>query len=315
MLARVVKPEGVKRIISEKLHRNGRLELQGSGHFSYLAKDETPTKQQRRKAVPPVNVTLQNPSCQLFDVDARDYDDGLSAFAHVRPRLFGIAYRMLGSAADAEDIVQNAWLSWQCTNRSAVENPSAFLTTTTTRLCINLSQSARSRRETSSETRHLEPVDISGDPGVYAEREQALKVAMLRLKTLLPAERAAYILRVAFDYSYRQIADILKIKEANSRQLVSRARKRINEGRHIQVSLGEPQRLLHAFMAAAHMGDLASLEDLLVEEVISSSGAGIVRSDSGYSSRFRRKRRLARSQGCRYPRPVFATASVRDLHF
>jgi RNA polymerase sigma factor (sigma-70 family) len=262
-----------------------------------------------------VEVTPQTTSSLPFDTDSGEHDEGLSAFANVRSRLFGIAYRMLGSATEAEDILQDVWLRWQSTNRRAVENPPAFLSTTTTRLCINLSQCARSRRETSSETRHLEPVDISGDPGVYAEREQALKVAMLRLKTLLPAERAAYILRVAFDYSYRQIADILKITEANSRQLVSRARKRITEGRHRQVSLGEPQRLLHAFMAAAHMGDLASLEDLLVEEVSSYSGSGIVRSNSGYPGRFRRKRRLARSQGCRYPRPFFATASVRDLHY
>ncbi len=80
--------------------------------------------------------------------EASEPDDGLLAFAEVRPRLFGIAYRMLGSAAEAEDILQDVWLRWQATNRKIVENPSAFLATTTTRICINFSQSAHSRRET-----------------------------------------------------------------------------------------------------------------------------------------------------------------------
>src|SRR5215467_15951718 len=90
----------------------------------------------------------QTASTFCFDVETGEYDDGLSAFAKVRPRLFGIAYRMLGSAAEAEDIVQDVWLRWQATDRSLVENPSAFLATTTTRMCINFAESARSRRET-----------------------------------------------------------------------------------------------------------------------------------------------------------------------
>ena len=80
--------------------------------------------------------------------DAVEYNGGLSAFFQARPRLFGIAYRMLGSVAEAEDIVQDVWLRWQTANRSVVENPTAFLTTATTRLCINAAQSAHSRRET-----------------------------------------------------------------------------------------------------------------------------------------------------------------------
>jgi hypothetical protein len=84
----------------------------------------------------------QAPSSARLGAEAGEYDDGLSAFAGVRPRLFGIAYRMLGSAAEAEDVVQDVWLRWQSTNRKVVENPPAFLATTTTRLCINLAQSA-----------------------------------------------------------------------------------------------------------------------------------------------------------------------------
>src|SRR5207249_8067829 len=117
------------------------------------------------------------------------HDDGLSAFALVRPRLFGIAYRMLGSAAEAEDIVQDVWLRWQSTNRSVVENPPAFLATTTTRLCINLAQSAHSRRETYIGMWLPEPVDTTGDPGLGAERGEALKLAVLvLLEKLSPSE-------------------------------------------------------------------------------------------------------------------------------
>src|ERR1700744_4373155 len=97
------------------------------------------------------------------DAETGEHEDGVSAFAAVRPRLFGIAYRMLGSAAEAEDIVQDVWLRWQATDRSVVENPSAFLATTTTRLCINFAQSAQSRRESYVGPWLPEPVDTSSD--------------------------------------------------------------------------------------------------------------------------------------------------------
>jgi RNA polymerase sigma-70 factor (TIGR02957 family) len=213
------------------------------------------------------------------DVETGDHDDGLSAFAGARPRLFGIAYRMLGSAAEAEDIVQDVWLRWQTANRNAVENPSAFLATVTTRLCINLAQSAQARRETYIGTWLPEPVDTSSDPGLGAERGEALKLAVLvLLEKLPPTERAAYILREAFDYSYRQIADILQMEEANTRQLVSRARKHIADNRRTPVTLGEQRRLLDAFIGAAQKGDMAGLEGLFAEDVVSySDGGGIVR--------------------------------------
>src|SRR5258706_8813568 len=110
-----------------------------------------------------------------------EHDDGLAAFAPVRPRLFGIAYRMLGSAAEAEDVVQDVWLRWQTANRSAVENPPAYLATATTRLCINLSQSASARRETYIGTWLPEPVDTSDDPELGAVRGEALQLAVLLL--------------------------------------------------------------------------------------------------------------------------------------
>jgi RNA polymerase sigma-70 factor (TIGR02957 family) len=221
----------------------------------------------------------QTPPSLRPDAEIGGHDDGLSAFAEARPRLFGIAYRMLGSAAEAEDIVQDVWLRWQATNRSVVENPPAFLATTTTRMCINFSQSAQSRRETYVGPWLPEPVDTSSDPALGAERGEALGFAiLLLLEKLSPTERAAYVLREAFDYSYRQIADILQMEEANTRQLVSRARKHIADERRTPASSEEQRRLLEAFIGAAQKGDVAALEALFAEDVVSySDGGGVVR--------------------------------------
>ena len=131
-------------------------------------------------------------------------DDGLSTFLSVRRRLFSIAYRMLRSASEAEDLVQDVWLRWQTADRGRVRNAAAFLVTTTTRLAINVIQSAHSRRETGGGCRLPEPVDPSADPRVEAERLQTLAGAvLLLLQRLTPVERAAYILREAFDYAYK----------------------------------------------------------------------------------------------------------------
>ena len=141
-----------------------------------------------------------------FNAETDEHDDGLLAFTEVRPRLFGVAYRMRGSAAECEVIVQDVWLRWQATDRSVVENAPAFLATTTTRMCINFSQSAHSRRETYVGPWLPEPVDTSSDPALGAERGEALGFAiLLLLEKLSPTERAAYILREAFAYSYREI--------------------------------------------------------------------------------------------------------------
>jgi RNA polymerase sigma-70 factor (ECF subfamily) len=212
-------------------------------------------------------------------VEAGAHDGHLSIFFSVRPRLFGIAYRMLGSAAEADDLVQDVWLRWQSTNRNAVQDPPAYLTTTATRLAINVAQSARSRREAYVGTWLPEPVDTSADPRLGAERSEALELAvLLLLEKLAPTERAAYILREAFDYPYDQIAGILHLNEDNARQLVSRARKHITEGRRRPVSPVEQRRLLHSFIAAARKGDLAALEDLFASDVVShSDGGGMVR--------------------------------------
>jgi len=207
------------------------------------------------------------------------YHDGLSAFLSVRPRLFGIACRMLGSAAEAEDVVQDVWVRWQTADRSVVRNAAAFLVTITTRLAINLMQSARSRRETYVGPWQPEPVDTSADPGLGAERSEALEFGvLLLLEKLTPTERAAYILREAFEYAYRDIADILRLQEANARQLVTRARQHMANGRRTPAKATEQRRLLAAFIAAAQNGDVAGLEDLLASDVVSTSdGGGLVR--------------------------------------
>jgi RNA polymerase sigma-70 factor (ECF subfamily) len=190
----------------------------------------------------------------------------------MRTRLFAIAYRMLGSAAEAEDVVQDAWLRWQTTDRSVVRDAAAFLATTATRLAINVMQSARARRETCVGPLQPEPADTSSDPRLAAERDQALACGVrMLLEKLTPTERAAYILREAFDYAYRDIADVLQLGEANARQVVTRARQHIVGGRTTTTSSTERQRLMGAFIAAAHDGDVARLEHLLASEVVSSS--------------------------------------------
>ncbi len=199
-------------------------------------------------------------------------DDGLSAFVAVRPRLFGIAYRLLGSASDAEDVVQDAWLRWQTTDRSVVRSVPAFLATTTTRLAINVVQSAHSRRETSSDHRSVEPADASGDPGLKAECGEALERAVLvLLETLSPPERVAYVLTEAFDYPHARIADLLRVSHANARQIAARARKRLAAPARDRGTSSECRRLLDAFLLAARTGDLAALEGLLNADVVSSS--------------------------------------------
>ncbi|QXE33791.1 RNA polymerase sigma-70 factor [Streptomyces sp. GMY02] len=216
---------------------------------------------------------------------ARDDTDSLdratSDFMAARPRLFGIAYRVLGSAVEAEDIVQETWLRWQRTDRAAIREPAAFLATVTTRLAINFTQSARMRRESYIGPWLPEPVDTSVDPQLGADRAEALGLAVLfLLEKLNPVERAAYVLREAFDYPYKRIADIVETSEANARQLVSRARKHLSAERREPVSPSAHRRLMEVFLAAAQTGDLPVLEEVLTADVVSYSDGGGVRGAS-----------------------------------
>lgn len=208
-----------------------------------------------------------------------DLERAAAVFTSVRPRLFGIAYRMLASVTEAEDLVQEVWLRWQAYDRTTVDNPAAFLATTITRLAINAAQSARVRRETYIGPWLPEPVDTGADPYLGAERGEALEFAvLLLLERLSPTERAAYVLREAFDYPYSQIAEIVELSEVAVRQLVSRARKRVLVERRRPVTKAEQRRLLAAFVTAARAGDLTALEELFAADVTSySDGGGAVR--------------------------------------
>jgi RNA polymerase sigma-70 factor (ECF subfamily) len=191
-------------------------------------------------------------------------EDALAAFIVMRRRLFGIAYRILHRSAEAEDVVQDVWVRWQTADRSVVRDPAAFLVTTATRLAINVKQSARCRREACVEPSLPEPVDDSADPRLRAERRQAVACGIQSLlEKLTPTERAAYILREAFDYSYRDIAHALGLAEANARQVMARARQHVADGRTNPADSGEHERLLSAFLAAATTGDVHGLQSIL----------------------------------------------------
>ncbi|MCU1440547.1 MAG: family polymerase sigma factor [Rhodoglobus sp.] len=207
-----------------------------------------------------------------------DIDSAAAEFETVRPKLFGIAYRMLGTVADAEDVVQDAWIRWQGTDRSQVRNPTAFLSTVITRLSINASDSARARREVYTGPWLPEPVLTENDPTLGAERKEALELGLLMLlERLTPNERAVYLLREAFDYDFSDIAEVLEISEANARQLASRARAHLEEHRTKRVATAERDRLLRAFLLAAQSGDLEPLESVLAEDVVLyADGDGVV---------------------------------------
>lgn len=199
------------------------------------------------------------------NADTGAVDDGLSAFLSARTRLLGIAYRVLKSSAEAEDIVQDVWIRWQTTDRSPIRDATAFLSTTTMRLAINVVQSARWRRETNLEPSLPQSADTGADPDLGARRKEALRTAVVvLLERLSPAERAAYVLREAFDYSYREIANVLRVQEANARQLVNRARRHLVDGRHSAVNSAEEEYFRSALTAAVQNGALAPLESFFV---------------------------------------------------
>jgi RNA polymerase sigma-70 factor (ECF subfamily) len=219
---------------------------------------------------------------QVADPDFTSLEsDDTAVFMRLRPKLFGIAYRMLGSIGDADDIVQDAWIRWQSTDRDAVADPTAFLVTVTTRLCINELKSARVRRETYIGPWLPEPVDTSSDPALGAERAEALHMATLMLlQKLTGAERASYILREAFDYPYSLIAEVIDVSEANARQLVSRARKHLDGDRQESVDTTAHRRLLESFVTAARTGGMDALEALLAQHVTSHTDGNGVRNAS-----------------------------------
>lgn len=200
---------------------------------------------------------------------------GLAEFEAARPRLTGLAYRLLGSWAEAEDVVQDAWPRWTAVADSDIDNPEAYLTTIVTRLSLTALDSARVRREQYVGPWLPEPVDTSADPTLGAETAEALDLAtLLLLERLSGPERAALVLREAFAYDYASLADVLDTSEAAARQLVSRGRRALEGHRRQRVDDEIRHRLLAAFVAAAQGGDLSALENLLVGDAVAISDGG-----------------------------------------
>jgi RNA polymerase sigma-70 factor (ECF subfamily) len=192
-------------------------------------------------------------------------------FASARPFLFGIAYRMLGSVMDAEDLVQDAYLRWQEAPEADVRSPRAYLATMVTRLAINQLQSARNKRETYVGTWLPEPLLTGGppDPSAGVELEESVSMAFLvLLERLSPVERAVFLLHEVFDFDYAEIARIVDKTEANCRQLLARAKKRVGAtGARFQADPDQARRLVQRFTEATFAGDMDGLLAVLAEDI------------------------------------------------
>ncbi|MBS7455575.1 RNA polymerase sigma factor SigJ [Coralloluteibacterium stylophorae] len=203
----------------------------------------------------------------------------LQAFEAVRPRLLGLAYRILGSHADAEDAVQDTFLKWQADEREAVANPAAWLTTVCTRHCLDMLRAGDRARVDYVGPWLPEPVQTAADAGEDVAMAASLTTAfLLALQRLTPKERAAYLLYEIFDMPYPDVARTLGLQEPACRQLVARARGHIERGKVRQVTPPDRQRrLLDAFGEAVATGSTSRLARLLAADVrLSADGGGKV---------------------------------------
>ncbi|MBU8974828.1 MULTISPECIES: RNA polymerase sigma-70 factor [unclassified Lysobacter] len=190
-----------------------------------------------------------------------------TAFETHRPRLFALAYRLLGSRSDAEEVVQDAWLRWHQADRSEIRDLEAWLVTATTRLGIDRLRQARKEREVYPGPWLPEPLTIDDTPGPEQQADIAGQVSLAYLAVLEklgPEERAAFLLKDVFDYDYPQIAELLGHTEANCRQMVSRARTRVQSDRQrFSVEPDMHRRMLERFMHAMQHGDRDAIVALL----------------------------------------------------
>jgi len=198
--------------------------------------------------------------------------DRLEAFRAHRGLLFSIAYRMLGSAADAEDVLQETYIRWQEFEEVEIRSPRAFLVTITSRLCINHLQSAQVRREEYFGSWLPEPVmtgSIGGD-GFVGPLDESLSTAfLLLLERLTPPERAVFLLHEVFDYECPEIARILDLSAANCRQILRRARRHLKEERlRFDPTLAQQSELVQEFLTATSNGDMDRLFKLLSKEIV-----------------------------------------------
>jgi RNA polymerase sigma-70 factor (ECF subfamily) len=201
--------------------------------------------------------------------------DRVAEFEALRPQLFALAYRALGARADAEDVVQDAYLRWQGA-AGKIESPKAYLMTIVSRLSLDALQSARRKREQYVGVWLPEPVAGSPAPGDSVEMAESLSMAFLfLLESLQPSERIAFLLREVFGYDYAEVAGILETSEANARQLVSRARKHVREGRpRFTVKPEQHRAALDRFIGAVANGDVNGLLGLLREDVVTYADGG-----------------------------------------
>ena len=200
-------------------------------------------------------------------------------FEAQRPQLFGLAYRLLGSASEAEDAVQDAYLRLHAADRAAIRSLPAWLTTATTNLCLNRLTSARARRESYVGPWLPEPVatvDGALGPLETAEQRDSVSIALLTMmERLNPSERAAFVLREAFAYSHRDIAAMLDTSEANARQLHRRARQRLGDpAPRFRPDSAHWRRLVERFLTASHSGDVAGLVAVLADNATSTADGG-----------------------------------------
>jgi RNA polymerase sigma-70 factor (ECF subfamily) len=204
--------------------------------------------------------------------------DRLTTFHQYRGLLFSVAYRMLGSVADAEDMLQETFIRWQQTPEEDIRSARAYLVTIISRLCLNQLQSARVQREEYVGQWLPEPI-ITGpgsDPLELIRVDESLSMAFLvMLERLTPVERAVFLLREVFEYDYAEIASILNQSESNSRQILSRAKQHVAEMRpRFQTSQQEKKHWLERFVQATTSGDLQGLLALLASDVVLHSDGG-----------------------------------------
>jgi RNA polymerase sigma-70 factor, ECF subfamily len=202
-------------------------------------------------------------------------------FEEHRPLLQRLAYRMLGSLADADDVLQEAYLRWTREDRAAVRSPRAYLSSVVTRLCIDQRRTVEARKESYVGPWLPEPVvepEAAAPPDRLGVAEEVSLALLVVLESLSPLERAAYLLRRVFDYGYDEVAEILGKSEAACRQLVSRAEGHVRERRpRFEADPGEAERITGAFLQACSTGDLGGLVQLLAADaVVYSDGGGKV---------------------------------------
>lgn len=203
---------------------------------------------------------------------SRPPDDASAIFEAQRPRLLRLAYRMLGSISEAEDVVQDAWLRWQREDRTDIQSPPAFLSRVVTRLCLDAMKSARVRRETYFGTWLPDPITEAPD---QSGQDDLTLTLMMALERLSPLERAAFLLHDVFGVALDEVADTLGREPPAVRQLAVRARKHVREARpRFPVASDEGERIAAAFFDATRQGDVHALSRLLAKDVVLQSDGG-----------------------------------------